>query len=171
MAVITALPGSEVLKDPSARMLPAGIIKEAWLRDATLVFEELNETGMSVIALDGSPASSTTSTLTVPEPAPGRKVAGLVNTSNFDGYPLGVTVVICEGGGDVSPCDCAVIIAVPGVVVVVMLTTMYSWPAGITTESGTEAMLVWEEARNTVRLLRVSVGRVFASSTETTSAG
>jgi len=69
------------------------------------------------------------------------------------------------------PCDCAVTIAFPGVVVVVILTITYSWPAGITTESGTEAMLVWEEARNTVTFLRVTVGRVFASSTETTSAG
>jgi hypothetical protein len=82
-----------------------------------------------------------------------------------------VTVVTCEGGEDASPCECAVIIAVPGVAVVVTLTTAYSWPAGITTESGTEAMLVWEEERNTVKLLKLIVGRLFASSTETTSAG
>ena len=123
---MTALPGSVVLKDPSARMLPAGIINEVWLRDATLALEELNETGMGVMALDGNPASSTTSTLTVPVSALGRKVAGLVNTSSLDGYPLGFTVCTGEGGGEVSPWDWAVIIAVPGVAVVVTLTTTYS---------------------------------------------
>jgi len=52
---------------------------------ATLALDELNPTPMGEIALDGSPASSTTSTLRVPESALGRKVAGLVNTSNLEG--------------------------------------------------------------------------------------
>ena len=51
------------------------------------------------------------------------------------------------------------------------MTTAYSWPAGITTVSFTEAMFVWEEVRNTVTLVMVTVGRLLASSTETTSAG
>ena len=84
-----------------------------------LSFEELNETGIALIAFEGRPAWSTTSTLTIPESALGRKTLGDVKTSSLDGYPLGITVETDVGGGDCNPSDDAVIIASPGVLVVV----------------------------------------------------
>jgi len=98
-----------------------------------LAFEELNATGIGAIALEGIPASSTTSTLTVPESALGKKVEGEAKTSNLEGNPLGVTVVSADGVGEVRPSAWAVIIAAPGVVVVVTFARAYSCPAGITT--------------------------------------
>ena len=84
-AVITALPGAEVMREPSAKMLPPGIVREVWARVAMLELEELRITGMELMALEGIPASSTTSTLTVPVDAPGRYTEGEVRTSSLDG--------------------------------------------------------------------------------------
>jgi len=125
---------------------------------------------MSPIAFEGSPASSTTSTLTVPESALGKNVEGEVKTRSLDGYPLGLTVSRGAGEGELRPTAWAVIIAVPGVVVVVTLAKAYSCPAVTVTESGTEAMLVWDEVRNTVMLCSATVGRLDESERETTTA-
>jgi hypothetical protein len=142
VAVISALPGVSVLKDPSANILPAGMVSELWLRDAMLAFVEVSCTGMALIAFEGSPASSTTSTLRMPVSALSKKTLGDVMTRSLDGNPLGITVVSWVGLGDVRPSALAVIIAVPGVVVVVTLAIAYSCPAGIVNASGTAAMLV-----------------------------
>jgi hypothetical protein len=123
------------------------------------------------MALEGNPASSTTSTLTTPVSDLGKNVDGEVKTRSLDGYPLGLTVASGEGAGEFRPSAWAVIMAIPGVAVVVTFAMAYSWPAGMTTKSGTAAMLVWEEARNTVTFVNAAVGRLDASSRETTTAG
>lgn len=89
---MTAEPGLEVLNIPSAKIFPAGMLREVWPSEAMLELEVLRRTGMDVIAFDGSPASSTTSTLTTPVSVLGRNVEGEVNTMSLEGNPLGVTV-------------------------------------------------------------------------------
>ena len=59
-------PGLDVVKVPSTKIDPAGIVRDWVAREAMLEFEELRNTGIGVIAFEGSPAWSTTSTLTVP---------------------------------------------------------------------------------------------------------
>jgi hypothetical protein len=106
-----------------------------------------------------------------PESALARNMSGDAITRSLDGYPLGVTVVSRAGAGDFNPSALAVIYAAPGVEVVVTLAITYSCPAEIVTESGTDAMLVWEEVRKMVTFPRVAVGRLFESARETTTAG
>jgi hypothetical protein len=74
---------------------------------------------MLLIAFEGSPDWSTTSTLTIPESALGKKTLGDVKTASLDGYPLGITVETGVGERDSNPSDEAVIVAAPGVLVVV----------------------------------------------------
>src|SRR5712692_5599010 len=124
---MTTEPEFDVLKVPSAKMLPAGMLSDVWPSDAMLEFEELRRTGIELIAFDGRPASSTTSTLTTPLSVLGRNGEGEANTKSFDGNPLGVTVVNRSDGGEggLSPSECAVIWVEPGVVVVVTLAMAY----------------------------------------------
>jgi len=136
-----------------------------------LMLEEVSCRGIGVIALDGRPASSTTSTRSTPLSALGRYSEGDDNTLSLDGNPLGVTVVRVDGGSETRPSAWAVICVSPGVVVVVTLATAYSRPGSIETESGTLAILVCEEERNTVMLDRAAVGRLAESSKDTTMAG
>jgi hypothetical protein len=91
-----------------------------------LPLEEVRVTAIGVMALEGKPASSTTSTLTTPESGLGRKVEGEVKTSSFEGYPLGLTVCRGDGEGEFRPSAWAVIDAVPGVEVVVTFAMAYS---------------------------------------------
>lgn len=104
---MTAAPELEVLNVPSARMLPAGMVSDVWPSEAMLALDELRKTGMEVIAFEGSPASSTTSTRTIPLSDLGRNIDGDVKTKSLEGNPLGVTVVNgSEGGeGGLSPSE------------------------------------------------------------------
>src|SRR5579863_1213453 len=151
-------------------MLPAGITSVLWSRLAMLLLEDVNWTVMSLIAFEGRPASSTTSTLTLPTSDLGRNSEGEVNTLSFDGKPLGVTVVIGADCGAPSPWAWAVIIAVPGVGVVVTLAMAYSWPGPIITLSGTLAMLICDELRNTTIWVSAADGSPDLSARDTTTA-
>jgi hypothetical protein len=132
--------------------------------------EEESSAVTGVIAFEGKPALSTSSTLTVPVSARLKKVVGETKTLRIDGNPLGMAVV-SVAKADSRPCDDAVMLVEPGVGVVTALTTTYSLPAGIVTMSGTEAMLVEEEVKKTVRGVRAAEGRPFESTSETTTAG
>jgi hypothetical protein len=132
--------------------------------------DEERSTVTGVIAFEGEPALSTSSTLTVPVSARLNRLDGETKTLRIDGNPLGVSVV-SRANADARPCDDAVTVVEPGVGVVTALTTTYSLPAGIVTVFGTDAMLVWEEVRYTVRGVRAAEGRPFESTSETTTAG
>jgi hypothetical protein len=137
---------------------------------AMLTLDEERSAVTGVIAFEGEPASSTSSTLTTPVSARFKKCDGEMKTTSLDGNPLGVAVVswACS---DFRPYDEAVMVVEPGVGVVTALATTYSLPAGIVTLFGTEAMFVWEEVKKTVRLETAAEGRPFESTSETTTAG
>ncbi len=89
-----------MLNVPSDKKLPGEIVRDVWPSEAMLALDELRRTGMVLIAFDGSPASSTTSTLTIPLSVLGRKIEGEASTKSLEGNPLGVTVVNGSEGGD-----------------------------------------------------------------------
>jgi hypothetical protein len=146
------------------------IVSELWSRLAIMVLDEERCAVTEVIAFEGEPAPSTSSTLTVPVSARLKRLDGETKTLRADGNPLGVAVV-SWAKLDSRPCDEAVMVVEPGVGVVTVLVTTYSLPVGIVTVLGTEAMLVWEEVKKTVRSERAAEGRPFESTSETTTAG
>jgi hypothetical protein len=134
-----------------------------------LTSDEERSTVTEVIAFEGEPASSTSSTLTVPLSARIKRLDGETKTLSVDGYPL-VVAVVSWACFESRPCDEAVIVVEPGVGVVVALATTYSPPVGMVTVSGTLAMFVWEEVKKTVKLERAAEGSPFESTSETTTA-
>jgi len=138
---------------------------------ATVTLEEESRTSTGVIAFDGNPASSTSSTLTNPLVALGSRFEGELKTSSCAGKPLGVAVVMVAKP-EVSPWDEAVITAEPGVVVVVALVMTYSLPTGsVTGAFVTETMFVSDDERYTVIAVSAADGSPFESTREITRAG
>jgi hypothetical protein len=74
-------------------MLPGLIVKEPWLRLAMLTLDEERRAVTGVMAFEGKPAASISSTLTVPVSARSKRLDGETKILNFDGNPLGVAVV------------------------------------------------------------------------------
>jgi len=111
------------------------------LRLATVALDEESSAVTGEIALEGKPALSTSSTLTLPVSARLKKVAGETKTLRIDGNPLGMAVV-SGAKADARPYDEALIVVEPGVKVVLALATTYSLPARILTVLGTEAIPV-----------------------------